>query len=330
MIVDLKAMKVVQEVETGIAAEALGWLTPRFLVAGLLEPLVSGGGVPQQGGVVVVDPLTGKILRRWLRLSFPQASARTRDSFVMLLPGLPPDTAEGTAAPRLAVVDARGGLRILALDRIQLALRDGMQWDGAGLAVDVGRARAYVFAADAPVAAIDLRTMSVSYHRLEALFQSPGELGDAEVQSDDELSWRFRRALWLGDGHVLVFGQDGFAPTGVQDFEAVAAGAILVDTATWSSCVLDTSAGGAAFVAGRVLVYGREDPARRGLRAYTVQGRRVFHLFDGEQVWDVQPAGRLAYVRTRSAIHVVDVRSGKVVSEVVPPVDLVDVIPRSS
>jgi hypothetical protein len=330
MIVDLEAMKVVQEVETGIAAEALGWLTPRLLVAGLLEPLVSGAGAPSQGGTVVVDPLTGKILRRWPRLSFPQASARTRDSFVMLLPGLPPDTAEGTAAPRLAVVDARGRLWSVALERIQLALRDGVQWDGAGLAVDAGQARAYVFAADAPVAEIDLRTMRVSYHRLEALFRRPGELGDAEVQSDGKLSWRSRRTLWLGDGHVLVFGQDGFAAAGVQDFQAIAAGAILVDTATWSSCVLDTSAGGTAFVAERVLVYGRGDPARRGLRAYTVEGREAFHLFDGEQVWDIQVAAQLAYVSTRSAVHVVDVKSGKVVSEIVPPVELVDVIPGSS
>lgn len=129
---------------------------------------------------------------------------------------------------------------------------------------------------------------------------------------------------------MLVFGQDGFAAAGVQDFQAIAAGAILVDTATWSSCVLDTSAGGAAFVAERVLVYGRGDPARRGLRAYTVEGREAFHLFDGEQVWDIQVAAQLAYVSTRSAVHVVDVKSGKVVSEIVPPVELVDVIPGSS
>jgi hypothetical protein len=77
-------------------------------------------------------------------------------------------------------------------------------------------------------------------------------------------------------------------------------------------------------------VYGRGDPASRGLRAYTIEGREAFHLLDGEQVWDVQAAAHLAYVRTGSAVHVVDVRSGKVVSEIVPPVELVDVIPGSS
>jgi hypothetical protein len=326
LIVDLDAMKIVRKVETGIFAGALAWLAPRLLVAGLSDPLVGGAGRPERGGTVLVDPLSGKILRRWAHLSDPLASARTREGLVMLFPGPPPATPEGTAPAHLAVVDARGRLRSVALERIQLTLRDGVQWDGAGLAVDAVRARAYVFAADAPAAEIDLRTMRVSYHRLEALFLSAGELGDTEVQSGDELIWRSRRALWLGDGHVLVFGQDGFAPAGVQDFEAIAAGAILVDTATWSSCVLDTSAGGAAFVGGRMLVYGREDPARRGLRAYNVEGREAFHLFDGEQVWDVQAAGQLAYVRTRSAVHVVDVRSGEVVSEIVPPAELVDVV----
>jgi hypothetical protein len=319
LIVDLEAMRVVGEVETGIAAEGLAWLAPRLLVAAL-----------QRGGTVLVDPLTGRILRRWAHLSDPLASARTGEGLVTLFPGAPPVAPEGTAAAHLAVVDPQGRLRSVALERIQLTLRESVQWDGAGLAVDAVRSRAYVFAADAPAAEIDLGTMRVSYHRLEALFLSAGELGDTEVQSDDTLILRSRRALWLGDGHVLVFGQDGFAPAGVQDFEAIAAAAILVDTSTWSSCVLDTSAGGAAFVAGRMLVYGREDPASRGLRAYTVAGREAFHLFDGEQVWDVQVAGQLAYVRTHGAVHVVDVRSEEVVSEIVPPAELVDVVPGPS
>ena len=315
LIVDLKEMKVVGEVETGIAAEGLAWLAPRLLVAAL-----------QRGGTVLVDPLTGRILRRWPALSEPQASARTPDGLVMLFPGVLPATPEATAGARLGVVDPRGRLRSVTLERIQLALRDGVQWDGAGLAVDTARARAYVFAADAPAAEVDLGTMRVSYHRLESLSLSPGELGGSEVPSDDELIWRSRRALWLGDGHVLVIGHDGLEAAGGEDFVAIAAGTTLVDTATWSSCVLDARAGGAEFVAGRVLVYGRGDPAGRGLRGYTVAGREAFHLFDREQVLDVQAAPDLAYVRTRTAVHVVEVMTGKVVSEIVPPVELVDVV----
>jgi hypothetical protein len=315
LIVDLEAMKVVRKIETGIAAEVVAWLAPHLLVAGL-----------QRGGTVLIDPSTGKILHRWPRLSDPQSSARTQDGLVMLLPGPIPATPEGTAAARLAVVDPRGRLRSVTLERIQLALRDGVQWDGGGLAVDTARDRAYVFAAEAPAAEVDLGTMRVSYYRLESLFVSAGELGGSEVPSNDALIWRSRRALWLGDGHVLVLGHDGFEAPGGEDFVTIAAGATLVDTATWRSCVLDARGGGAAFVAGRVFMYGRGDPTSRGLRAYTVAGREAFHLFSGEQVLDLQAAADLAYARTRSAVHVVDARSGEVVSKVVPPADLVDVI----
>jgi len=176
--------------------------------------------------------------------------------------------------------------------------REGVGFaDEAGLAVDPERERAYVFAADAPVADVDLRTMRVSYHRLEALYLSAGELGGRKVLPED-VGARVRRALWLGDGHALVFGRD-LVPPGGEDVTTIAAPAALVDTASWSSCTLDARAGGAAFAAGRVLVYGRGDRSSLGLRAYTVEGREAFHLLDREPVWDIQAAGHLAYVRGR-------------------------------
>jgi hypothetical protein len=318
LIVDLKAMKVVRRIETGIAAEALGWLAPRRLVAGL-----------QRGGTVLVDPLTGRILRRWPGFSFPDTSARSRDGLVMLFPGTLHHTGqrEGSAAPRLAVVDAQGRLRSVALEDIQLGVRfvEGVTYaDDAGLAVDPGRARAYVFAADAPVAEVALRTMGVSYHRLESLFLKPGELGDKEVRPED-VGARNRRALWLEAGRALVFGRD-FVPARGEASTTIAAPATLVDTGSWSSCTLDTSAGGAAFVADRLLAYGSGDPSSLGLRAYSGDGRRVFHLFKGEQVRDVLAGAGRAYVSTARALHVVDVRSGKIVGEIVPPPELVEVV----
>jgi hypothetical protein len=154
--------KLVRDVHTGIAAEALGWLAPRRLVAGL-----------QRGGTVLVDPVTGRIRRRWPSFSFPDESARLPDALVMLLPPLRTSSpnlplTRVAGAPRPAVVDREGRLRCVTLKRIRLDARfaNGVYYeDRAGLAVDPARARAYVFAADAPITEVDLRTMRVSYHR---------------------------------------------------------------------------------------------------------------------------------------------------------------------
>jgi hypothetical protein len=334
LVVDLAAMKVVRRIETGIAAVALAWPRPHLLIAGLLR-----------GGMVLVDPRTGTILRRWPPSSAwpplsdpPQASARTRDGgLALLFPGRRSNARTQTAAPRLAVVDRMGQLRSVALERIRLTFRDGVQWDAAALAVDPARARAYVLPPDAPVAEIDLQKLRVSYHRLEALFLPPGELSDAEPEPNDEVSWRHRRALWLREGRILVFGHDHVRPVGVDRFEAIPAGALLVDTATWSSCVLDATAAAATFLGRTVLAYGRGDRASGGLRAYTSDGRNTYRALDGKPVSGVQAAGGLAYVRgravefsplggSRSVVHLIDVRSGTVVGNVAPESELVDVV----
>lgn len=199
--------------------------------------------------------------------------------------------------------------------------REGLSFsDSAGLAVDSGRGRAYVVAADAPAADVDLNTLRVSYHRLEPLFLTP----------EEPLWARQRSVLSLGGGRVLVFGRDYAAADG-KGFASLPAGAALVDTADWSSCVLDANASGAAVTSGRLLVYGPGSPVSRdlrgaGLRAYTTDGRKIFHLLDVQQVFDVQLAAGRAYARTPRAVYVVDVSTGKVVSEIAPPPRLVDAV----
>ena len=313
-IVDLGSLKLVRHVRTGIAAEALGWLTPRRLVAGL-----------QRGGTVVVDPRNGRIVRRFADFSFPDVSVQTRQGLVMLVPRLRP-TSPGlplrrvAGAVRLALVDAHGRLRSVTLQRIRLGVRTrhGLEYaDRAGLAVDSAQARAYVVAANAPVAQVDLRTMQVSYHRLDPLFAHPA----------GTLLARERTALWLGHARLLVAGRD-FVSTRARKEALAPAGAAIVDTGAWTWRMLDRRPTRAALSAGRVLVYGPGSyPAPgAGLRGYTLRGRRVLGLFDGKRVLDVQVAGSRAYVRTPAAVHVVELRSGTVVHDIAPPVDLVSVI----
>jgi hypothetical protein len=311
VIVDLDSMKVMREVETGIAASALGWLAPRRLVASLLR-----------GGTVLIDPVTGRILRRWTGLSNPAGSARSGDSLVMLFPGPSSTPADGTAATRLAVVNARARMRSVALDRIQLTagVANGVGYaDEAALAVDPGGGRAYVFAAGAPAAEINLATMRASYHPVEL---------ETGAQPKKRVLARVRRALWLGGHQVVVFGRN-FVADDRAGVASVAAGARLVDTASWSSCVVDANAGGATFGAGRLLAYAAGVRPAIGLRAYTAQGGKIFHLFNSKQVLDVHVAGGRAYVQTASALRVLDLKSRRVLKTIVPPFELVDVIDKS-
>lgn len=319
-IVDLTTMKLVREVQTGVAAEALAWLGRRRLVAAL-----------QRGGTILVDPRTGRIMRRWRGFSFPDASAPTRHGLVLLFPqlrssapNLPLTRVSG--AVRLAVVDARGRLRSVTLKHIPLAVHasKGISYeDRAGLAVDSARARAYVVAAKAPVAEVDLRTLRVSYHL---------ELAGSEGK--EALPARQRRALWLEGGQIAVFGRDLAVADGGK-LTATPAGVTLIDTHDWSACRLDEGASQAASAAGRLLTYGPGPPVSGdqpgvGLRAYAVGRGEPLHLFGGERIWDVKVAAHDAYVRTATAVHVVDVRSGKVLATIARPLELLDVISGTS
>jgi hypothetical protein len=67
-----------------------------------------------------------------------------------------------------------------------------------------------------------------------------------------------------------------------------------------------------------------------GLRAYTIAGHRTFHLFDGEQVLDVDAADGRAYVQTGSALRVVDAKTGEVLSTIVSSPQITDLIAVSS
>ncbi|MBA2641833.1 MAG: hypothetical protein H0U82_02745 [Actinobacteria bacterium] len=311
MIVDLEAMRVIQEIESGGAARALAWLAPRRLVAAL------------PGGTVLVDPRTGGTVKRLTGHSRPLASVRARDRIVMLFKG-PYRTAgnrrsQGSAAVRVAVVDAHGRFRSVALDRVRLTFRGGLRWDEAGLAVDRAQGRAYVFAADAPVAEIDLRTLRVSYHHLDFLFLRPGALQGGSARPG-KLLHRSRDAISLGERRVLVSGRDVVVGRGGKE-AFVPAGAMLVDIAGGTWRALDPKASGAAFAAERLLAYGRF-----GVHGYTLGESRVFHLLEGRRVFDVQVAGELAYVHTARAVGIVDVRRGRIVADIVPRQHLIDVI----
>ena len=294
-VVDLASLRIVRKIATGIAAEAVAWLTPRRLAAGL-----------QDGRLALVDPVSGEIVREARGSGEPRRSARVRGRLVVLFA----DVAVGGPV-RIAVADARARIRSVTLDRIRLRARSGgghPYADAAGLTVDPSGRRAYVAAAGAPLAVVALASMRVSYHRVPAL------TARAALE-------RQRGAVWLGRGRFAVYGYDVTASRRI-----VPAGVTLVDSHGWSSCTLDARGSAATVAAGRLLVYGARGSPVPGMRVYTPRWRIARTLLQTAPVWDVKVAGRFAYIRTRSAVRVVDARSGRVLNTITRPPDLVDVI----
>ena len=310
-IVDLQRMKADRDISTGVAAEALGWLASRRLVA-----------ILQSGDAIVVEPVTGVVLRRWKVASAPVLGPRwirTPDGLLVLVDAAP--------FPRLASFDLRGGLRVVPLERQQ----DGCcgPWSKrAGLTLDTKRERAFVVAAGAPVAEVDLRTLRVRYHQVttpgSGLLPSPGTIGQ-------EALWASRRqALWLGADKLAVFGEQR-SPADAKSVASTPAGVAIVNTRSWTVRMVEARASHACLAAGRLLVY-HGDPLASvpgsgiGLRVHALDGRQLRHLFDNDPVSHIEVHRHHAYVHSPAAVRVVDPRSGRIVRTLPTSPDIIELL----
>ena len=293
-VIDLGTFRVVRDIETGIAAEALGWIAPDRLVAFL-----------QSGEVVVVDPRSGAELSRdglgAISCPFAPPHAVTPVGFVMV--------ASVAGSARVVVIDAASRLQIARLDDVALGESFGL-CQSAGLAVDPARLVAYVFGADAPVAAVDLRTMEVRRHRVTG--------APALTRSGCRACGAQRSAVWLGGGRLAVAGSR-HRPRGANRVRETPVGVVVVDTRDWTARMIAARAGAARLAGDRLLVYDGRHPsigprAGAGLRVYDRAGRLRYAVLDGERVGDVQVAGARAYARTRRGLRVIDLRRGVVIA----------------
>ena len=264
-VLDLGTFQVVRDIETGIAAEALGWIAPDRLVAFL-----------QSGEVVVVDPRSEREL--------------SRDSLgAVSCPFGPPH----------AVTPVGFGL----CETFGLC-------QSAGLAVDPARLVAYIVGADAPVAAVDLRTMQVRRHHVTG--------APALTRSGCRACGAERSAVWLGGGRFAVAGSR-LRPGRAHRAGRTPVGVAVVDTRDWTGRMIAARAGAARLAGDRLLVYDGRHPSERprtgaGLRVYDRAGRLRYAVLGGERVGDVQVAGARVYARTSRGLRVVDLRSGRVIA----------------
>jgi hypothetical protein len=329
-IIDPRRMETQHFVQTGIAAEAVAWLRPGRIVAALAcNPANSSG---RGCGMVLVDSLTGEVVRRWpeteadawtLRFepgeAAPRTVAKTPFGVLMLLA----HATEVTAA-RLAMIDDTEELRSVSLPSIRagrdrpVVVNPGpfAPQSSAALAVHPAGDRAYVIGAEPTVTEVDLKSLQVREHPVEGL--------------DRASEFSQRRAFWI-DGRLVVYSADPMMGFGGGVAGRTPSGVRTIDVGSWRARTIEASASHATVAAGVLLVYGGQS---RGLAGYSPDGKERFRLFadDGRPVASVHCDGRYAYVasvdqRQDSArLRVVDVSTGEVVRDATPAARLIDLV----
>jgi hypothetical protein len=240
---------------------------------------------------------------------------------------------------RLVVVAADGSLRTVALREILSgweAVEDAedafaSRQRSPGLAVSPDGTRALVVPAGGRVAAVDLDSLTVSYHDLAEpvsfLERLRGWLDPAAEAKIVDGPARFAR--WLDERRVAVTGMDYHGLAEEEDGpQATPAGLRVIDTGDWSVSTLHDEVTD-ILVAGDLLLafggpYAHSSGSQGvGLRAYTADGDERFHLFRDELVGWVDVAWPYGYVhRAAAPIAVVDLRAGRVVARPDPVGDV--------
>ena len=306
-------------IETGSEGivEALGW------TGTTLAAVVTG----EDGRTLVaLDPATRRVVARRALEGSLHASAEAPAGLLLLLG---PRDAIGPS--QLVLFAADGRVRTAALDRIPSGYdfsdpqhRRGLRVS-PGLAVDRAGNRAFVAGAGAPVAQVDLASMSVAYHDLSEPVSLVGRIGrwlEPPAEAKVPVEGPEREVAWLGAGMLAVWGRNDHIEV-VGDrlrFWQEPAGVSLIDTRDWTIRMLNRGATSATIANEKLLVFSwlwdstTERAGGTGLTAYGPDGSQRFHLFRSRALSSVQVLGRRAFVsHVRSAYSVVDLRSGRIV-----------------
>jgi hypothetical protein len=337
-LVDARRMRALGKVWLDVpnAPQWFGWLGPDRILAVVDQPLRDPDAQIGEHAVVLVDPQARRVLRRQNLHGSVQAAAFLGDRAVLLTT---PPGAIGTAS--LAVVDGRGTVRTVPLRAVSAGFKEPDEWTStsvaeqrqAGLAVDPAGGRAFVVAAGAPVAEVDLATLRVVYHGLSQPVSFLRRLAGwfAPAAEAKAVSGPLRQACWLGDGLLAVWGFEvrvGKDADGQPTSEDTPSGLKLVDTRRWTVRQIHPEATAVRWHGGRLLAFGvrwyeQQRPGGIGLTIYGPGDRRPSRLLGNRPVHEVHVNGDLAYAVTwgasdlqKSQVAVVDLRAGRVLTTV--------------
>jgi hypothetical protein len=305
----------------GFIDPEVAWVAPRTV---LVLDTVS---------VAAVDPVSlrvrwRKALPRALLPLFFEREARTPSGLAFLLPPIDGSVGETT----LVSVDLLGHVRSVVLTRIQSGAEQDpsgaslFSGSAPGFAVDPQAQTAYVIGGDGTVAAVDLATLTVSYH----------DQSRRLAHADKVLSGPTRAAVWLGNGLIAVTGENDRAwldANHAYQETVTPVGLTILDTRTWTTRLVDAGTSAVTLASGLLFASGESwdttagtsgtTPKGTGLSAYSVAGAPVFHLLGSAAVDQVKAANGLAYAwqysrgpKAPTITTVFDVASGHVVSTI--------------
>jgi hypothetical protein len=321
-LVDAERLRALGDLEATPGIGDMAWPEPRRLL------LVSGFEWERAGmQLEVLDPVAGRTVAR-THVDGRLADATEIPQGLVLL--LAPRRGIGPA--RLVVFPADGDVRSIELARVEAGWRSEPvteevvvdHYQTPGVAFDPEQSRAYVVSAANVVAEIEIETMTVRYHTLHPE-RSPArrllEWLDPAAAAKGASDGSLRRALWLGNGRLAVFGWDDHAAPDGGEQTTAPAGVSVVDTADWSIRMLVDGASEADVAGDTLLVYAYVFGAGSrgvGLHGLTLDGERRFHVLDDDAVAGLTVVGRHAYVTLETGwcgLAVIDVTPGRVVRE---------------
>jgi hypothetical protein len=299
--VDLRTMRVEWRLPRGILVRALAWVTPRRLL------------LVEHGAVLLVDPVARRVVGRAAYEGEVLQVEQTRVGLVVLA-----SAGNGRVEPaRLVVVGPGLRIRTVVLPDV-LAGVDGGN-DNAGpfrgawpaLAFDREGERAFVAGGDR-VVAVDLRTLAQTITQPS---RTPQKVAAGPV----------RTAAWLGTtlavaGYDLAVSAD---PAGEEALEGTVyglrylrdGGMLLIDPAA-----TEVRAAGALALAYGARWWIRPASAGSGLAAYDAAGVLRWRALAGVAVDSVTVVGGRVYVQAAGSLPVVDIATGRVLSQPrVPP-----------
>jgi hypothetical protein len=226
---------------------------------------------------------------------------------------------DGVGPARLAVVGADGSVRTVGLDGVQVG-SDSYdpsnptavgRFEVPGVAVAPDGSRAFVVS-PGQIAAVDLRSLDVSYHRLGSTSR--------RLQKGAQ-EGKLRLALLAGD-RLLVTGNDDTTSVGADGTPRVEPhpiGLQLVDTRDWSTKTIDQTTSYAVVTSNAIFATSLAwDPKRQralggGATIYDLSGARRAHIFRGQEVYALA-VGRRAFVpRDGQRYTIVSTTTGRIV-----------------